>query len=91
MKLWLKVDNTADDALIEALVSAAEEYVSHQINTSHDDLTPTRQALFQAAVKMLVTHWYESRTAVVTGTIATELPFAVQSILGILSNFTTYL
>ncbi|MCJ8139569.1 head-tail connector protein [Falsirhodobacter halotolerans] len=34
------------------------------------------------AVKMLVGHWYANREAVVTGTIATALPFAVNALLG---------
>lgn len=35
----------------------------------------------QAAVLLLVGHWYENREAVLTGTIATDLPLAVQFIL----------
>ena len=31
-KLWLKVDNEADDALIEVLISAAREYCEHYCN-----------------------------------------------------------
>lgn len=33
------------------------------------------------AVALLVAHWYEHREAVVVGSIATETPFAVESIL----------
>lgn len=33
------------------------------------------------AVKLLVGHWYEHREAVVTGTIATTLPLAVQRLI----------
>lgn len=35
------------------------------------------------AIRMLVAHWYENRTAVVTGTIATPLPMAVETLLGL--------
>jgi len=33
------------------------------------------------AVRMLCAHWYENRRAVVTGTIATRIPLAVESLL----------
>lgn len=35
----------------------------------------------KAAIKLLVGHWYENREGVVTGTIATQLPLAVESLL----------
>jgi len=37
--------------------------------------------LLQTAIQLLAAHWYEHREAVVTGTIATEIPLAVDSIL----------
>lgn len=36
----------------------------------------------QAAVKMMVGHWYANREAVVTGTIASEIPMAVDALIG---------
>ena len=38
-------------------------------------------ASVEVAVKLLVTHWYENRRAVVTGTTATEMPMSVRSLL----------
>lgn len=38
-------------------------------------------ALLKLAVRLLAAHFYENREAVVTGTIATELPLALRSIL----------
>lgn len=35
----------------------------------------------KTAMKMLIAHWYENRSAVETGTIATEIPLAVKTIL----------
>lgn len=37
----------------------------------------------KAAIKMLVAHWYEQRQPVVTGTIATDIPLTVTSLLRI--------
>lgn len=34
-----------------------------------------------AAIKLLVGHWYQNRQAVVTGTIASDVPMAVESLL----------
>ena len=38
-------------------------------------------ASVEVATKLLVTHWYENRRAVVTGTTATEMPMSVRSLL----------
>ena len=38
-------------------------------------------ASIKAAINLLVSHWYENREAVLTGTIATELPLGVAAIL----------
>lgn len=35
----------------------------------------------KAAMKLLIGHWYENREGVVTGTITTEIPMAVESLL----------
>jgi len=35
----------------------------------------------QAALKLLVSHWYEHREAYVAGTIITEVPMAVMNLL----------
>jgi len=35
------------------------------------------------AVRLLVGHWYENRRTVVTGTIATSIPFAVEALLSL--------
>jgi len=39
-------------------------------------------AALRQAILMLVGHWYENREAVVTGTIAAEVPFTVAALLG---------
>jgi uncharacterized phiE125 gp8 family phage protein len=42
-------------------------------------------AVAKQAICLLVGHWYENREAVVTGTIATELPLAYQHLANMLS------
>ncbi|MBB4207278.1 head-tail connector protein [Roseinatronobacter bogoriensis] len=43
-----------------------------------DDALPA----IDVAIKLLVQHWYDNGTAVVTGTIATELPLAFSALIG---------
>jgi uncharacterized phiE125 gp8 family phage protein len=45
----------------------------------------------KAALKFMVAHWYENREPVVLGTIATELPFGVKSLLDIYKVHERYL
>lgn len=40
----------------------------------------------KTAIKLLAAHWYENREAVVTGTIASKIPLAVESLLASQSN-----
>lgn len=37
--------------------------------------------IYQHAIKLLVGHWYENREATVAGTIAREIPLAVESLI----------
>ena len=41
----------------------------------------TPSANIKHAVRMLCAHWYENRRAVITGTVATQMPMAVESLL----------
>lgn len=45
-------------------------------DANSDAPQPLRQA-----IKLLVGHWHENREAIVTGTIATPLPFAVEALI----------
>lgn len=75
-KSYLRVDSemTAEDDLINGLISAASDYIQ-ECTGKTDDGSP----LYKLCEKILVAHWYENR-AVVAGT-TTELPHSVQSIL----------
>lgn len=74
VKEFLRIDGNDDDALITALTAAAEQYVK---NATRPDVD-TKNDLYNLAVKILVTHWYENREPVGTaGTIA----FSLESML----------
>lgn len=57
-----------------------EEYNAKPVQiTATVGSTPTPN--IKHAVRMLCAHWYENRRAVVTGTVATQIPMAVESLL----------
>lgn len=78
---WTDDLGTDDDALITRQIEAAqgliETHLGHEIEATYDPVP----APLQEAVAQLAAHFYENREAVVTGTIATELPWGVGSIL----------
>lgn len=72
-----------DDTLAQHYLDAAEDAVAGRIGATlgtgegQQPLTPA----LTSAVLLWAGHLYESREAVVTGTIATTLPFAVDALL----------
>lgn len=86
IKQQLRVEHDAEDDLILGYNAAAFEYIEQYCGRKivptptlpeEMELTP---ALEQAAL-LLITHWYTHREAVVTGTITSELPLGVESLL----------
>lgn len=56
-KAYARIDGDEDDALLESLIEAAEEYLAG--SGVYPGLAP--EALYQLAVKGIVLHWYEQR------------------------------
>ena len=58
-KAYARIDGDEDDALVESLIEAAEEYLAGA------GVYPglAQEALYQLAVKGIVLHWYEQRNA----------------------------
>ena len=57
-----------------------QDYNAHPVRVRTTVGATEKQEVVHA-VQMLVAHWYESRRTVVTGTIATSIPFAVEALL----------
>lgn len=57
-----------------------EDYNAHPVEVQCAVGEAETEPIVQA-VQMLVGHWYENRRTVVTGTIATSIPFAVEALL----------
>lgn len=71
-KNYLRVDTDDDDALIQALITAAESYINQQtgktkmiVGTGEDGQPVYKDIkeseLWKLAVKLLLAHWYENR------------------------------
>lgn len=59
LKLFLRLDGSDDDTLIQSLELAAVEYLTNAgVNKDYT------KALYKLAIKLLVGHWYENRSIV---------------------------
>lgn len=77
-KNYLRVDTDDDDALIQALITAAESYINQQTGKTkrivdidqngqpiYEDIKESE--LWKLAVKLLLAHWYENRGVETSG------------------------
>lgn len=60
IKLYMRVDTDADDALITGLIAAAQQYLHETTGLVYDDTNN----LHQLVCKLLIAHWYEHREIV---------------------------
>ena len=60
IKLYMRVDTDADDALITGLIAAAQQYIHETTGLVYDDTNN----IHQLVCKLLVAHWYEHREIV---------------------------
>lgn len=81
--LRLSPNSTEHDALAQIYLDAAERAAADRIGIelgSGEGEQPVNAAI-TAAILLIGGHLFENREAVVTGTIATALPLAVESLL----------
>lgn len=77
----LRVDHESEDALIELYAESALAWALWYCDNPKLVKAEDFPASFKAALLLLVGHSYANREAIVTGTIAAELPLAVESLL----------
>jgi len=77
----LRVDHEDEDELIGLYAESALAWSLWYCDNPKLIEVSDFKASFKAALLLLVGHSYASREAVVTGTIATELPLGVESLL----------
>lgn len=87
IKLHLRVDDDVEDLLIELYAESALAWALWYCDNPELDAVDSFPASFKAALLLLIGHSYANREAVVTGTIASALPLAVQSLLWSSRNF----
>ena len=76
IKQYLKVDFEDDDELILSMQKAAEAYMENAgVTCSYES------DLYQLAILLLVTNWYENRNAVLVGTVSNKLEYSLKHIL----------
>lgn len=76
IKDFLKIDTSEEENFIGSLQSAAEEYCK---NAGVQPMSDSK--LYDLAIKMLVSHWYENRNVVAVGTITKIMEFSLNNIL----------
>lgn len=87
VKKHLRVDGDEEDALIGGYLAAAKAHVEQHCDrklVEVDPVEPEEMGLtadVEQAILLVVGHWYANREAVVTGTIATVIPLAVERLL----------
>lgn len=78
------LDDSAEPALLTPPYNQSWPTVQQQPGAIRIDYTAgytSTPAALKHALLLLIGHWYENREAIVTGTIATDLPLAVQYIV----------
>ena len=58
IKLYLRLDHDEEDSLLDGLLSSATEYLKNA------GCVVTEGKLYNLAIKILVSHWYENREVV---------------------------
>lgn len=89
VKLYLRVDATADDVLITSLMTAADSFIKQQTGKTKVVVREVEAAistdeLYNLCVKLMVAHWYENR-AVQSPTNLTKIDYTVQALVNHIS------
>ncbi len=72
LKLYLRIDHTDEDGLLNGLLSSATGYLKNA------GCVVTEGELYDLAIKILVSHWYENREVVGK---ADKLAYSLDSII----------
>jgi uncharacterized phage protein (predicted DNA packaging) len=72
-KLYLRIDGNDEDTLIQSIIAAADMFIENAVGA-----VDKSSELYQLAVKLLVSHWYENREVIGK---ADNLSFSLESIL----------
>lgn len=91
IKEFLKIDNDAEDALLDSLLVAAESYIKQTTGkTLKGTAAINTDELYNLCVKLMVAHWYENR-AVQSPTSLVNFDYSVQALINHISLCGDYL
>ncbi|MCC2249081.1 head-tail connector protein [Virgibacillus sp. AGTR] len=74
-KEYLRIDGDQDNKLLDLLINSAKNYMSNAGVKEKED------ELYQLAIMMLVTHWYENRQQNEFGKISSAIEMGLQTII----------
>ena len=81
IKLYLRVEHTADDALITALLSAASSYINEKTGkTKCGETAIAEDQVYRLGVQLLCAHWYENRGVEIPGSL-TKISHSIDAII----------
>lgn len=80
---YLAVDHHEDDALITALIDAAEAFIESQVSVQTSELPSRAKTIARVLVLQLVSSWYDERTPSTpeVGDVAKRLLYAIALIM----------
>lgn len=81
IKQYLKVDFDDDDVLITTMQNASETYL-----TNAGVVCSYENPLYELAVLLLVTNWYENRNTVIIGSVSRSIEYSLKHILAQLAE-----
>ena len=82
VKPYLRVDGDYDDGVIVPLIRAAQAKLTGSgVNKPNEDADEDTKYLYELAVKMLVSHWYENREQEIGGRTQHVITMGVQTII----------
>lgn len=77
LKTYLRVDWSDEDDYLSSLIDTTKDFI---VNAT-DKYADTEANCFLMAQRILCSHWYENRMAMTDSKYATEIPFALNSLL----------
>ena len=83
IKEYLRVDGGEEDEFISSLLLASQSYIEKGtgIKVENVEQNNSLEPLYNLALKLLISHWYENRAPETTGTNFHKLSFSLDSIL----------
>lgn len=81
-KEYLRIDGDGEDDLVSSLLLASQSYIKNGTGITPENVeqNDNLEPLYNLALKLLLSHWYENRTPEIAGTSLQKLSFSLDSI-----------